>query len=122
MEVSLPFSDGGPFWRCSRDWEAQGMTSLVEAERKFGHMVRDAGGAIFGIERAPSVGSKDEEKLQIGTADGFVKMAVLLNQPNIDLILRERTAVLVRHAEELRTSSRLTLANPPIKGARAARR
>ena len=60
------------------------MTSLVEAERKFGHVVRDAGGAIFGIERAPSVGSKDEEKLQIGTADGFVKMAVLLNQPNID--------------------------------------
>ena len=48
------------------------MTSLVEAERKFGHVVRDAGGAIFGIERAPSVGSKDEEKLQIGTADGFV--------------------------------------------------
>jgi len=34
------------------------MTSLVEAERKFGHVVRDAGGAIFGIERAPSVGSK----------------------------------------------------------------
>ena len=57
------------------------MTSLIEAESKFGSVVRGAGGAIFGIEKAPFVGSRQEEKLQIGTPDGFVKIAVLLNQP-----------------------------------------
>ena len=61
----------------TRDWEARSMTSLVEAERKFGDVVRDAGGAIFGIEKAPSVGSKGPGEVAIGTADGFVKMAVL---------------------------------------------
>ena len=91
------------------------MTSLAEAENKFGHVVRGAGGAIFGIEVGPSVGSRSEEKLRIGTADGFVKIAVLLNQPNIDTILRELTAILVRHAEELRTSSaRLTVGSLPV--------
>ena len=70
------------------------MTSLAEAENKFGRVVRGAGGAIFGVERAPSFGGRQEEKLQIGTLDGFVKMAVLLNQPNINLVLRERRSVM----------------------------
>jgi hypothetical protein len=80
------------------------MTGLAEAESKFGHMVRGAGGAIFGIEKSPA-GTRQEEKLQIGTPDGFVKIAVLLNQPNIDAVLRERTATIVKHAQELRASS-----------------
>jgi hypothetical protein len=83
------------------------MTSLTEAEGEFGDVVRSAGGAIFGLERGPSVGSRQEEKLQIGTPDGFVKMAVCLNQPNIDAVLRERTAVLLKHAAELRKTTRL---------------
>lgn len=78
------------------------MTSLTEVETKFGRVVRDAGGAIYGIERTPSVGGRPEEKLQIGTLDGFVKRAVPLNQPNIAAILREQTAILVKHAGELR--------------------
>ena len=56
-----------------RVWETQVMTSLAEAKSKFGHVVRDAGGVIFKVERGPSVGSSQEEKLQIGTPDGFVK-------------------------------------------------
>jgi hypothetical protein len=79
------------------------MTSLTEAENKFGHVVRGAGGAIFGIERTPGFGGRQEEKLQIGTLDGFVKIAVVLNQPNITGVLRERTALLIKHAGELRT-------------------
>jgi hypothetical protein len=86
------------------------MTSLIEAESKFGSVVRGAGGAIFGIEKAPFVGSRQEEKLQIGTPDGFVKIAVLLNQPDIDAVLRERTSLLVRHAGELRSPARRALA------------
>jgi hypothetical protein len=85
------------------------MTSLIEAESKFGSVVRGAGGAIFGIETAPFVGSRQEEKLQIGTPDGFVKIAVLLNQPDIDAVLRERTSLLVRHAGELRSPARRAL-------------
>ena len=81
------------------------MTSLAEAETKFGDVVRRAGGAIFGIEKSLSIGSRLDEKLQIGTTDGFVKMAVSLNQPNIDVVLRERTAVLVKRAAELRKYS-----------------
>jgi hypothetical protein len=96
------------------------MTSLAEAERKFGAVVRDAGGAIFGIEKGFVASSRQEEKLQIGTLDGFVKVAVSLNQPNIDVILRERTAVLVRHAEELRACSHL-IARPSIPRAPARR-
>jgi hypothetical protein len=96
------------------------MTSLAEAENEFGAVVRDAGGAIFGLEKGPGIGSRWEEKLQIGTLDGFVKIAVSLNQPNVDAILRERTAVLVRHAEELRASSRL-LAAPSVARALARR-
>lgn len=98
------------------------MTSLAEADRKFGDVVRSAGGAIFGIEKGPLVGSRHEEKLQIGTPDGFVKLAVLLNQPNIDAVLRERTVNLVKHAVELRASSRPTLSGSSIPGAPAGRR
>ena len=86
------------------------MTSLAEAESKYGHVVQSAGGQIFGIEAATSIG-RQEEKLKIGTPDGFVKIDVVLNQPNIDAVLRERTAGVVEHARELRTPS------PPALGA-----
>jgi hypothetical protein len=81
-----------------------------EGDRKFGDVVRSAGGAIFAPEMGPSVGSRQEEKLQIGTPDGFVKLAVLLHQPDIDAVLRERTMILIKHAEELRTASRPAVA------------
>jgi hypothetical protein len=97
------------FW--AGRWEAQDMTSLPEAESKFGDVVRSAGGAIFAIEKGPSFYSRQEEKLQIGTPDGFVKLAVALNQPDIDAVLREKTTNLVRHAEELRQSSCLIVAS-----------
>ena len=77
------------------------MTSLAEAESKYAHVVQSAGGQIFGIEKAASVG-RQEEKLKIGTPDGFVKIDVVPNQPNIDTVLRETTAVVVKHARELR--------------------
>ena len=80
------------------------MTSLAEAESKYGHVVQSAGGQIFGIERAASV-DRQAEKLTIGTPDGFIKIDVVLNQPDIDAVLRERTAGVVRHARELRTPS-----------------
>ena len=86
------------------------MTSLAEAESKYSHVVQSAGGRIFGIEKAASVG-RQEEKLKIGTPDGFVKIDVVLNQPDIDAVLRERTAGVVKHARELRTPS------PPALGA-----
>jgi hypothetical protein len=98
------------------------MTSLAEANSKFGDVVGDAGGAIFGVEKGSVVGSRQEEKLQIGTPDGFVKLAVLLNQPNIDAVLREKTVILVKHAEELRTSSRPTLSGSSLPGASSGRR
>ena len=47
------------------------MTSLAEAESKYGHVVQSAGGQIFGIERAASV-DRQAEKLTIGTPDGFI--------------------------------------------------
>ena len=97
------------------------MTSLAEADSKFGDVVRDAGGAIFGVENGP-VASRQEERLLIRTPDGFVKLAVLLNQPNIDAVLRERTAILVKHARELRTASRPTLSGSSIPGAPTGRR
>ncbi len=98
------------------------MTSLAEAESKFGPVVRDAGGAIYGIEATPSVGGRQEEKLRIGTLDGFVKMAVSLNQPDIEAVLRERTAVLVKHADELRAPTHPALASSPVREARGGRR
>jgi hypothetical protein len=103
----------------TESWEAHDMTSLTEAERKFGDVVRSAGGAIFGVENSLLFGSKQGEKLQIGTPDGFVKLAVVLNQPNIDAVLREQTSILVKHAETLRTCSRLiasrSVSNAPTR-------
>jgi hypothetical protein len=87
------------------------MTSLAEAESKYAHAVQSAGGQIFGIEKAASVG-RQQEKLKIGTPDGFVTIDVVLNQPNIDAVLREATADVVKHARELRT--------PPPPALRAA--
>ena len=98
------------------------MTSLAEAERRFGQIVRDGGGVIFGIERAFSTGIGQSEKLQIGTPDGFVKITVLLDQPNIDAVLRERTAILVRRSDELRAPARRALAGSSIAEALSARR
>ena len=43
------------------------MTSVAEAESKYGRVVRSAGGQIFGIERAGYVG-RQEEKLTIGNS------------------------------------------------------
>src|SRR5262245_32396730 len=79
------------------------MTSLAEAERNFGPVVRNAGGAIFGIELALGAGCRPAEKLQIGTPDGFVKITVRLDQPYIDAVLREQTAIVVKHAAQLRS-------------------
>ena len=98
------------------------MTSLAEAESKFGHVVRGAGGAIFSIQKVPSVGNRKDEKLQIGTPDGFVKITVLLSQPNIDAVLRESTAVLVKHAGEFRMPTRPVLSGSPIPTPRAGTR
>ena len=112
---SKPARHGGLFGVAFESWEALNMTSLAEAENRFGAVVRGAGGTIVGIERTPSACNRQEEKLQIGTPDGFVRIAVLLNQPDIDAVLRERTAVLVRHAEELRSPERL-LGGPSLPG------
>jgi hypothetical protein len=82
----------------AQSWGGYNMTSLAEAESKFGPVVRDAGGAIYGIETTPSVGGRQEEKLRTGTLDGFVKIAVSLNQPNIDAvssITRNQTRVVI---------------------------
>jgi hypothetical protein len=96
------------------------MTSLPEAESKYGLVVRSAGGQIFGIERT-AVG-RQEEKLKIGTPDGFVKTEVALNQPNIDAVLRERTAGVVEHARELRTPSPPTLVASSLPTASARKK
>jgi len=93
------------------------MTSLAEAEGKYGHVVQSAGGQIFGIERTAWCG-RQEEKLKIGTPDGFLKLDVVLNQPNIDAVLRERTADVVKHARELRTPSRPALSASSLRTAR----
>jgi hypothetical protein len=94
---------------------------LAEAESKFGEVVRRAGGEIFGIEKSPWVGSRQDERLQIGTTDGFVKIAVSLDQPNIDAVVRERTAILVKHAEELRRYSGLIHGSSSMPGAPVGR-
>lgn len=88
--------------------EVQDMTSLAEVEIKYGYVVQSAGEKIFGIERTHTVG-REEEKLRIGTPDGFVQMVVSLNQPNIDAVLHESTSVVVKHAGELRGASRSVL-------------
>jgi hypothetical protein len=84
------------------------MTSLAEAESKYGQVVQSVGGQVFGIEKTVWLG-KQADKLKIGTPDGFVTIDVVLNQFNIDAILRERTADIVKHARELRTPSLPTL-------------
>jgi hypothetical protein len=84
------------------------MTSLTEAESKYGYVVQSVGAQVFGIERTASFG-RQEEKLKIGTPDGFVTIDVVLNQPNIDAILREIATSVVKHAREFRTPSRSIL-------------
>ena len=96
------------------------MTSLAEAEIKYGYVVQSAGGKIFGIERTHSVG-KEEEKLRIGTPDGFVQVVVSLNQPNIDVVLHETTSVVVKHAGELRGASRSVLGGSALPRASGKR-
>ncbi len=98
------------------------MTSLAEAESRFGRTVRSAGGAIFGIERCLSIGSRYEEKLQVGTPDGFIKIAVVLSQPDIDAVLRERLAEVVKRAAAMRTPPHPTLASYFASEASARRR
>jgi len=79
-KIRLPQKCGGSFGLGLNSWEAQNMTSLAEAENRFGHVVRGAGGVIFGIEKDAFV---HEEKLQIGTPDGFVKMASFLTNQTL---------------------------------------
>jgi hypothetical protein len=93
------------------------MTSLAEAESKYGHLVQEAGAQIFGIER-PALFGGDGEKLKIGTPDGFVKIDVSLNQANIDRILSETAANIVEHARKLRVPSRPTLGASSLPPAR----
>ena len=80
------------------------MTNIAEAESKYGRVVRNAGGQIFGIERTASLGRQD----------GFVKIDVVLNQPNIDAVLRERTAGIVEQARVLRMPSPPALGISPL--------
>jgi hypothetical protein len=84
------------------------MTSLAGAQSKYGHVVQSAGGQIFGIEVSASAGvRRQEEKLKIGTPDGFVKIDVVLNQPDMRFCVSEPQAssdiLVVPH---LRMSSR----------------
>jgi hypothetical protein len=44
------------------------MTSLAEAESKYGQVVQSAGAQIFGIERS-ALFDREDEKLKIGTPD-----------------------------------------------------
>jgi hypothetical protein len=105
------------FLALNADREVQDVTSLAEAERKYGHVVQSAGGQVFGIESGASLTGR-AEKLKIGTPDGFLKIDVVLNQPNIDAVLRERTADIVKHARELRTPSRPALGVSTLPSAR----
>jgi hypothetical protein len=80
------------------------MTSLAEAEGKYRSVVQSAGVRVFGIERSAWCG-RQEEKLTIGTPDGFLKVDVVLNQPDIDAILRARATDITKFARELRAHS-----------------
>jgi hypothetical protein len=93
------------------------MTSLAEAESKYGQLVRGTGAQIFGIERSALLGAEGE-KLKIGTPDGFVKIDVRLNQANIDLVLRETAVGIVERARKLRAPSHPTLGASPLPFAR----
>src|SRR5277367_4833527 len=101
--------------RCT--WEVQDMTSLAEAESKYGQVVRSVGGQVLGIEKTVWLG-KQTDKLKVGTPDGFVTVDVVLNQTNIDAILRERTADIVKHAGELRRHSLPALGNSSLPSAK----
>jgi hypothetical protein len=50
-EMGLP-------WKNGENWEVQAMTCLVEAESKYGHVVRSAGGKVFGIETSTWSGTR----------------------------------------------------------------
>jgi hypothetical protein len=63
------------------------MTSLAEAEIKYGYVVQSAGGKIFGIERPPSVG-KEEEKLRMGLCKWLFFLE--FNQTSMRFCMRER--------------------------------
>jgi hypothetical protein len=102
------------------DWEDRNMTSLAEAENIYGQLVQSAGAQIFGIER-PAPFSREGEKLKIGTPDGFVKMDVRLNQPNIDLVLRETATGIVERARKLRAPSHPALGASSLPSARKQR-
>jgi hypothetical protein len=93
------------------------MTSLAEAEGKYGHVLQSAGVQIFGIERAARWG-RQEERLKIGTQDGFLKLDVVLNGPDIDLILRARAAEIAKYARELRSHSIPSLGASCLRTAR----
>ena len=93
------------------------MTSLAEAESKYGHVVQSAGVRVLGIERTAWCG-RQEEKLKIGTPDGFLKLDVVLRQPDIDAILRARAADIAKYARELRTHSLPALSASSLRTAR----
>jgi hypothetical protein len=71
------------------------MTSLAGAEAKYGHLV-----------------------LKIGTLDGFLKLDVVLNQPDIDAVLRARAADIARYAHEIRTRALPSLSASSSRSAR----
>jgi len=106
-EMNPSCKDSGPLG-FRPNWEDRDMTSLAEAENRYGQVVQSAGARIFGVERLALFGGEGE-KLKIGTPDGFVKIDVLLNQANIDLVLRETATGIVEHARKLRAPSRPTL-------------
>jgi hypothetical protein len=93
------------------------MTSLAEAEAKYGHLVHTAGLQVFGIETSAWCGGQ-EEKLKIGTLDGFLKLDVVLNQPDIDAVLRARAADIARYAHEIRTRALPSLSASSSRSAR----
>src|SRR3954452_25393128 len=51
-----------------------------------------------------------------------IKIDVVLNQPDIDAVLRERTAAVVKHARELRTPSPPALGGSALPTASARRK
>ena len=93
------------------------MTSLAEAEGKYGHVLQSAGVQIFGIERGARCG-RPEEKLKIGTLDGFLKLDVVLDRPDIDAVLCARAVEIAKYARELRTHSVPSLTASSLRPAR----
>jgi hypothetical protein len=83
------------------------MTSLDEAQQRYGDLVASAGGKIFGIGKGNFLG-REGEKLQVGSPDGLVKTEVFIGQPSIERVLRERVAGVVARAADYRKDSRET--------------